>query len=176
LRWSGTKGHAQLGGVLRKLRFDGEGGTSNQSTAGWGVNTSFNVKPFAKDELMGQFAYGEGIAHYIEALSGQGSDAAFASDGSLEAIPETAVVLGFTRHWSSTLRSGISYAFLNVDNVAAQPASAIKQTRDFRVNLFYTPYRLVDVAWEVLWGRRENRNGSSGDAVRGQVAFIYRFN
>jgi hypothetical protein len=49
-------------------------------------------------------------------------------------------------------------------------------TQDFRSNVFFTPYRLVDAAFEVLWGRRENKDGSHGVAVRGQFALIYRFN
>jgi DcaP outer membrane protein len=176
LRWTGKKGHGQLGGILRKLRFDGESGSPDQSTTGWGLHASFNVKPFGKDELLGQLVYGEGIAHYVEALAGQGSDAVFASGGGLEALPVTAAVIGFTHHWSQALRSGVSYAFADLDNGASQSASAIRQTQDFRVNLLYTPYRLVDLAWEVLWGRRENKDGSHGEAVRGQFAVIYRFN
>jgi hypothetical protein len=176
LRFSGKKGHVQLGALLRKLRFDGEGGSSDVSTTGWGVHGSFNVKPFGKDELMGQIVYGEGVAHYVEAFSGQGSDAVFGTGGDLEALPLTAVVVGLTHHWSSTLRSGISYATADLENNAIQADNAIDRVHDFRVNLFYTPYRLVDVAGEVLWGRRENKDGSRGEAWRGQFAVIYRFN
>lgn len=176
LRLAGKKGHGQLGGVLRQLRFDGQSGAPDASTTGWGLHASFNVKPFGKDELMGQVAYGEGIARYVEALSGQSSDAVFTSAGELEALAATAVVIGFTHHWTPTLRSGVSYAFADLDNADAQAGSALRSTEDFRVNLFYTPYRLVDLAFEVLWGRRENKDGSRGEAVRGQFAVVYRFN
>jgi hypothetical protein len=176
LRLTGTKGHGQLGGVVRQLRFDGQGGAADASTTGWGLHASFNVKPFGKDELMGQVVYGEGIARYVEAFSGLSSDAVFSPAGDLEALPVTAVVIGFTHHWTRTLRSGISYALADLDNSDAQAASAIRRTEDFRANLFYTPYRLVDLAVEVLWGRRENKDGGRGEAVRGQLAVVYRFN
>lgn len=176
LRFTGGRGHAQLGGILRKLRFDGEGGTSDASTTGWGGHLSFNVRPFGKDELMGQLVYGEGIAHYVESFSGQSSDAVWAGAGDLQALPMTAVVIGFTHHWTARLKSGISYSLAELDNQEAQPASAIRSTQDFRANLIYTPYRLVDVAGEVLWGRRENKDGTSGEAWRGQLALVYRFN
>lgn len=176
LRFTGKKGHAQLGAVLRQLRFDGEGDSQNVSTTGWGAHLSFNVKPFGKDELMGQIVYGEGIARYVESLSGQSSDAVFNSGGGLDTLPVTAAVIGFTHHWSSTLRSGISYSIADLDNAASQSASALRQTQDFRGNLIYTPYRLVDLGVEVLWGRRENKDGSRGEAVRGQFAVTYRFN
>jgi hypothetical protein len=176
LRLTGGKGHAQLGGILRQLRFDGEGDSPDVSTTGWGGHLSFNVKPFGKDELMGQVVYGEGIARYVESLSGQSADATFDAAGDLEALPVTAVVVGFIHHWSSTLKSGISYAVADVDNADSQSASAISRTRDFRVNLVYTPFRLVDVGGEALWGRRDNKDGSYGEAWRGQFAVIYRFN
>jgi hypothetical protein len=176
LRFTGRRGHLQLGALLRKLRFDGEGASPDVSTTGWGVHGSFNVKPFGKDGLHGQIVYGEGIAHYVEAFSGQGSDAVFGEGGDLEALPLTALVIGLTHHWSSTLKSGISYATADLDNSSVQADSAISRVQDFRVNLFYTPYRLVDVACEVLWGSRENKDGRQGEAWRGQFAVIYRFN
>jgi hypothetical protein len=33
----------------------------------------------------------------------------------------------------------------------------------------------MDVGAEALWGRRESRDGRSGEAWRGQLAVIYRF-
>ncbi len=176
LRFTGRRGHAQLGGILRQLRFVGEGDSPDASTTGWGAHLSFNVKPFGKDELMGQLAYGEGIARYVESLSGQSADAAWTAAGDLEALPVTAVVIGFTHHWTGSVRSGISYSLADLDDAEGLSASAIRRTEDFRVNLVYTPYRLFDVAGEVLWGRRENMDGSSGEAWRGQLALIYRFN
>lgn len=176
LRFSGRSGHAQLGGILRQLRFVGEGDSEDASTTGWGAHLSFSVKPFGKDELQGQLVYGEGIARYVESLSGQSSDAAWTAAGDLETLPVTAVVIGFTHHWTSAVRSGISYSLADLDNAESQSASTIRRTEDFRVNLIYSPYRLFDVAGEVLWGRRENKDGSSGEAWRGQLALIYRFN
>jgi hypothetical protein len=55
-------------------------------------------------------------------------------------------------------------------------AATIDRLQDTRVNLFWTPYRLVDVAGELLWGRRQNKDGSRGDAWRLQFAVIYRLN
>ena len=176
LRFTGGRGHAQLGAVLRQLEFKGQGGSPDASATGWGGHLSFAVRPFGKDEVQGQVVYGEGIARYVESLSGQASDAAWAGAGELDALPVTAIVLGFTHHWSRTLRSGVSWSLADLDTAEAQAASAIKSTQDFRVNLIYTPYALFDVASEVLWGRRENKDGSSGEAWRGQLALIFRFN
>ena len=176
LRFTGGRGHAQLGAVLRQLEFKGQGGSPDASATGWGGHLSFAVRPFGKDEIQGQVVYGEGIARYVESLSGQGSDAAWTGTGELEALPVTAIVLGFTHHWSRTLRSGVSWSLADLDNAEAQAASVVKSTQDFRVNLIYTPYALFDVASEVLWGRRENKDGSSGEAWRGQLALIFRFN
>lgn len=176
LRFTGRRGHAQLGGILRSLGFAGEGDSPDASTTGWGAHLSFNVTPFGKDELMGQLVWGEGIARYVESFSGQAADAVWTGTGDLEALPVTAVVIGFTHHWARSARSGISYSRAELDNAEGQSASSIRSTEDFRVNLVYTPHRLFDVGGEVLWGRRENKDGSSGEAWRGQLALIFRFN
>jgi hypothetical protein len=35
---------------------------------------------------------------------------------------------------------------------------------------------MVDIGGELLWGRRENRNGVEGDALRAQVSLIFYLN
>jgi hypothetical protein len=42
------------------------------------------------------------------------------------------------------------------------------------VNLLWSPYKLVDIGGEVLWGRRDNQDGSHGDNWRFQFTTIYR--
>jgi hypothetical protein len=40
--------------------------------------------------------------------------------------------------------------------------------------VIWTPYRLVDLGGELLWGERTNKDGSRGDAWRFQFAVTYR--
>ena len=58
----------------------------------------------------------------------------------------------------------------------SQGDSAIKRTQDARANLIWAPYKMINVGGELLWGRRDNRNGAHGDAVRLQVSMIFNLN
>ena len=54
--------------------------------------------------------------------------------------------------------------------------AAIDRLMDVRGNVIWSPYRLVDIGAELLWGERRNKDGSSGDTWRAQFAVIYRLN
>ena len=172
-RGTGKPGHVQVAAVLRQLRFDGEGPSADQSEIGWGLNASAGVKTVGSDELLLQFVVGEGIAHYIEGLSGQNSDAAFDVNDELQPLPVMGMVAGYTRHWSPTLRSGFAFSMAELDNDPAQGGGALAGIRDLRVNLIHSYATNVDLCGEALWGRREDQDGSSGEAWRGQFAILY---
>ena len=176
VRFQGKRGHFQIAGMLRQIRFDGGQGVEDVSATGWGVNTTFVLKTIGHDELQGMFVTGDGVARYIVALGGQNVDAVLTSDGELTTLRSRAFTIGYTRHWSKQLRSGIAYSSSDVESDPAESGSTIDGTDDFRVNLIYTPYSLVDIGAELLWGRRENVNGARGEAWRAQFAVIFHFN
>lgn len=176
VRYTASRGHVQVAGLLRQLRFDGGEDVSNMSTLGWGLNATFGVRAIGQDQVQGQFMVGEGVARYIEALGGQNVDAVLSADGSLSAIRSQGGLIGYTRHWHARLRSGLAYSTASVDDHTGLGGGVIERTQDLRMTLVYTPYPLVDVGGEVLWGRRDNQDGSHGDAWRLQFAVIYRLN
>ncbi len=167
-------GHVQVAALVRQLRFDGEDVSPDMSTTGWGVNATLVVHTVGKDELFGQLMYGEGAAHYVDAVQGQNLDAIVVG-GELRALPITTAVVGYTHHWSSRARSGAAYSLTSFDNDPSQAGSSIHRLDDVRVNLFYLPHPHVDVATELLWGRRRNANGDKGEAWRLQFGVIYHF-
>jgi hypothetical protein len=175
-RGSGDPGHVQIAGLLRQLRFDGEGPDADQSELGWGFNATAGIRAIGDDQLLLQVVVGDGIAHYIEGLSGQNSDAAFDVNDELHTLPVVGMTAGYTRHWSPTLRSGFAYSMAELDTDPAQGGGALEGIQDVRVNLIHSYARLVDLCGEVLWGRRENQDGASGEAWRGQFAIIYHLN
>jgi hypothetical protein len=176
VRYQRGAGHVQVAGIVRQLRFDGTGTSADTATPGWGLNTTF-VVPLARGyQLLGQYAVGDGMSRYIEALSGQNLDAVFTSSGTLQAIRAQAANLGYIHRWSPTVRSGLSASATYVEDDEALAPTAIGRLTDLRANVIWTPYRLVDIGGEVLWGQRRNRDGARGDAVRLQFAVIYRLN
>jgi hypothetical protein len=176
VRYQRGAGHLQVAGLVRQLRVDSTTDASDQATAGWGVNATFALPVIKNYRVLGQFAIGEGMGRYIEGLSGQNLDAVLMPSGSLEGIRTQSANLGYIHTWSPTVKSGFSFSTSTVEDHAALPSSAIDRLMDGRVNLVWTPYRLVDVGGEVLWGERRNKDGSSGDAWRFHFAVIYRLN
>jgi hypothetical protein len=176
LRFTSPSGHVQLSGLLRQIRFDGQGASDDVSTMGWGVNAAFRVRALGQDELMGQVVYGEGIGRYVESFGGQDVDAVFDADDDLQTIALYAVTLGYIHHWRSGLKSGLAFSMADLEPEAPQPAGSIEQTRDVRVNLIATPMPKVDIGGEVLYGRRRDVSGAAGEAWRLQFAVTYHIN
>jgi len=176
VRYQRGGGHVQVAGLVRQLRFDGTGDSDDVTAAGWGLNTTFALPLKAGYQLLGQFAIGEGTGRYIEGLSGQNMDAVFTSTGSLEGIRTQSGNLGYIHKWSPTVKSGINFSTSFVEDDVLLPSTAIDRLMDIRGNVIWTPYRLVDIGGELLWGERRNKNGASGDAWRFQFAVIYRLN
>jgi hypothetical protein len=174
VRYQRGAGHVQVAGLVRQLRFDGTGDADDTATTGWGLNTTF-VFPIREGyQLLGQFAIGEGTGRYIEGVSGQNLDAVLTSTGALQGIRTQSGNLGYIHKWSATVKSGLNFSTSYVEDNAALPATAIDRLMDIRGNVVWTPYRLVDIGGELLWGERRNKNGASGDAWRFQLAIIYR--
>jgi hypothetical protein len=174
VRYEQPRGHVQVAALIRQLRFDAGEGLSNDSAFGGGVNASFSVKTIGADVVQGQFVMGQGAARYIESLSGQNLDAVVTPDGEVSGLRTQAGMLGYTHHWRVGLRSVIAYSTASVDDDPALPGTAIQRTQDVRGNVVWTPFRLIDIGGELLWGRRANQDGSRGDAWRFVFSTIYR--
>ena len=176
VRYQRGSGHVQVAGLVRQIRFDAIEASEDVAEAGWGVNATFVAPGGGRNLVQGQFAIGEGIAHYIEALNGQSLDATLSADNRFSSVRSQAISLGYTIHWRQDLKSGLAYSTASVDDAAGLGPGVIDRVQDVRASLWYTPYRLVDFAGEVLWGRRANQDGGSGDAWRFQFSTIYRLN
>lgn len=173
---AGPKVVQDMGAVLRQLRFDGGEGVDDLAEFGWGVSLTFSVKTVGRDRLQGQFIGGEGVARYIEGLGGQNLDAVLTPAGVLTALASRSWMVAYTRVWSSRFRSGVAHSGADLGDHPEPPSTVIERLRDFRVSVIYTPYPLVDVGGEVMWGRRDNKDRTHGDSWRFQFAVIYRLN
>jgi hypothetical protein len=176
VRYQRGGGHVQVAGLLRQLRFDGTGTTSDEAATGWGINTTFVVPIAPGYQVLGQYVIGEGTGRYIEGLSGQNLDAIVTATNDVQGLRTQAWQVGYIHKWSATVKSGLSFSTSSVDDNASLASSTIDRLKDARANVIWTPYRLVDVGGEVLWGERRNKNGATGDAWRLQFAVIYRLN
>jgi hypothetical protein len=177
VRYQRGAGHVQVAGLIRQLRFDSSSETADDvTTPGWGTNATFVLPLKAGYQLLGQFAIGEGTGRYIEGLSGQNLDAVLSPSGTIQGVRTQSANIGYIHRWSATVKSGMSFSTSSVEDDAGLPTTTIDRLSDARGNIVWTPYRLVDIGGELLWGRRRNKDGTSGDAWRFQFAVIYRLN
>lgn len=171
IRWEGSAGHIQGSAVFRELSFETDNGPS-EDTFGWGVSLSGALNLFEKDKLSAQVTYGEGVARYINDLSGENLDAAL-DGGRLEAIPVFAAMAGYTHHWSEHWRSTVAGGYVHVDAPKTLGGFAIDTTLYGSVNLMWHPTGSFRMGLEYLYGRKETLDDSERDAHR--LDFVVRY-
>lgn len=171
LRLEGEPGHVQVAGLFRELSFESDSGPSRDQF-GWGVSMSGALKLPNKDKFSLQATYGNGVARYINDLSGQDLDAALVHDR-LEATPVFATMAGYTHRWTDAWRSTVAGGFVQVDAPEPLGALALKRTFYGSANLMWHPTEAFRMGLEYLYGRKETQDGSERDAHR--LDFVVRY-
>jgi DcaP outer membrane protein len=192
-RHNDSWGHVQASGILRSVGYevaangDPNGPWSKGSQTGWGINLGAGIKTIDKDQVLLQVVYGEGIASYMNdggmdlapsaALSTCTPVGGVACAPSLraKAVPLTGIVAYYDHYWNSMWSSSIGYSVTQVDNTNFQTATAYHKGDYASVNLFAYPASNLALGGELLWGKRTNNDGSSGDDVRFQFSIKYSF-
>jgi DcaP outer membrane protein len=170
LRWEGKPGHLQVGGIARELSYESDNGPTDD-VFGWGA-TLAGALNIGKDKFSGQVTYGEGIARYINDLSGENLDAAI-HNGRLEAIPVFAAAAGYTHQWTDTWRSTVSGGYVKVDAPGTATRFTIDNTIYGSANLMWHPTSSFRIGLEYLYGRKETFDRSERDAHR--LDFVVRY-
>lgn len=170
-RWEGTLGHVQAAGLFRELSFESDNGPSDD-TFGWGATVAAALNVFEKDKLSAQVTYGEGVARYINDLSGENLDAVI-QNGRLKAVPVFAAMAGYTHHWNDHWRSTVSGGYVKVDAPDSVDRFAIDNTFYASGNLMWHPTTSFRLGLEYLYGRKETVDGSERDAHR--LNFVVRY-
>jgi len=167
--------------LLRTLRARWEvDPDEKQEEAGWAVSVSAG-RPFQRwdprDRIAFQLSYGEGYGRYVGDLGTiGGQDAVFDDNtGDLRLLPVFASYVTFQKWWNDRLRSNFTASFVDIDNFDFQPDEAYRRTSRISANLFWSPVSRIDLGAEFLWGRRKDKDGSTGDASQLQFSARYRF-
>lgn len=179
-----------LEGQLDTENEDILGSPVQQSGAtGWGITTSGrkNIPAWGENNfLLWQLTFGEGIGRYLNDLSTVGGgDAVFDPEGNLRALPVFAGFLSYRHNWATKpwllrdlpgiMRSNFTLSWINVDTYDFQAGSDYKQTLRASANLLFFPTQNLRLGGELLWGRRENQDGSKGTAKQIQLSARYNF-
>jgi len=190
-------GHYQVAAVLRKVGYEYQANPAQPfrkgSQTGWGINLSAVLKPSAlwknpqvdNDKLLFQIVHGDGIASY---MNDGGMDiaptAAFpAGVGPTQptptldskSVPLTGLVLYYDHYWNSKWSSSIGYSFTQVTNTNFQATNAFHKGDYASVNLLIYPVEKLMAGVELMWGRRINNDGTTGNDVRFQLSVKYDF-
>lgn len=180
VRWTPAWGHLQLSGVVRYLQFDPDDG-GRESEVGYGLNLTGSIKTLRVDDkhidsLLFQVAAGNGIAKYVNDTGGLGLDAVLTKPGGdLHGLGLVAGMIAYQHWWSAKWASTIGYSIVNVDNTSGEAGSDYHRGQYGVVNLRYYPTERVLIGGEVLYGLREDKDGSTGDDIRFQFSVQFRF-
>jgi len=170
----------QLSGVLRYLQFDPNDG-NRESDVGYGLNLTGSIKAFKVDDkhidlLLYQIAAGNGIAKYVNDTGGLGLDGVLTTPGGdLQALNLVAGMVAYQHWWNAKWASTFGYSIVNVDNRSGESGSDYHRGQYAVANLRYYPTERVMIGGEVLYGIREDKDGSTGDDFRFQFSVQFRF-
>ncbi|MGE3310259.1 MAG: DcaP family trimeric outer membrane transporter [Limisphaerales bacterium] len=166
-------GHLQFSTILRELGAQDDAGHDHH-VMGWGVNLSAGIDLTDSDSLQLLGVYGEGVGGMGNDASFLNSDAAFDTEGSLEALGYWSAMVGFTHRWSDQFRSTATYGYVNIDNTAGQAETFYHTSHYASANIIWQLRQRLSIGLEGLYGIKEARNGvDSGDHWRIQVGLVY---
>jgi hypothetical protein len=172
-RYGGDWGHVQVSGIARVLGVQGVPDGTEQ-VLGWGGNLS-GVVNVAKDQILAQVVYGEGIANY---MNDGGTDVApdQAPPGAhADAVPTLGWLLYLNHTWIPELTSSLGFSEHRQFNTDGQTDTAFATGQYTTVNVLYKPIPDFFIGPEFQWGRLEHNNGNDGMDIRGQISAKYKF-
>jgi hypothetical protein len=180
-----TWGHFQIAGILRRVGYEYQANPTEPfrkgSQTGWGINVSGTYKTIGNDKVLAQVVHGDGIATYMNdggmdiAPNAAFNPLATTPTLSAEAVPLTGVMVYYDHYWNKMWSTSLGYSFTEVSNTNFQATTAFHRGDYASANLLMYPANKVMVGVEVLWGKRTNNDGVTGDDWRFQFSAKYDF-
>jgi len=171
-----SNGRASLAALVQELRWDGQGLGPDASATGWALIYAGRRNLKSGDFWTWNIAYGDGTPETIMALTGSNANAVLEADGSLTTRKGYSVALGYGHRWSERLMSNFAYAYTDLEDLGLDQRApdAIESGGVGHANLIWQQGQL-SAGVELVWGRRDNADGRSGDATRVQAMLKYGF-
>jgi hypothetical protein len=172
-RYETERGHLQLGTVYRSV---GAWYLARQDFEFcWGTSLSGALQVGDLDNLQFQANYGEGLARYINDLSGLGYDLGMAPDRRVTPLPLWGALASYQHHWTESLRSSLVYGYLRAGTYYLPKPDKFRSTAYAAANLIWDVKGSLTLGVEVLYGNHCIKDGREGDATRFQFSFQYDF-
>jgi hypothetical protein len=173
VRVHGDWGHVQLAGIFRVLGVQDRNEFSEQ-TIGWGANLS-GIANVAKDQILAQVVYGEGIANYMQDGGADLAPDQAPPDAEAEAVPTLGWLLYLNHKWTDQFTSCIGYSEHRQFNTDGQTETAFATGQYGNANFLYKPVPDYLIGPEFVFGRLEQNDGSDGMDMRVQVSVKGKF-
>ncbi|TWU29736.1 DcaP family trimeric outer membrane transporter [Bythopirellula polymerisocia] len=192
LRFEADRGHIQVAGLMRTIGYRPTGGDVTQQT-GAGISGNVVFHPWAilsgcdpvhevnpsgltRSRILLQGTWGSGISRYINDLAGQGFDAQVNPiTGEFELVDATGWNASYEHWFNEHWLMNFTYANVNVDNNANQPATTYDAAEYVAASLWWIPVPRLSFGVEYITGERENLDGESARAQRLHGLAQYNF-
>lgn len=175
----GEWGHFKAAGMLRQISAEAlDNSGRKEDDMGWGLNLSGELKFGARDRIVAQLAFGEGIASYMNdpccSVIG-GNDGGVNEDGEMEAIEARGGFIYFDHWWSKRWSSSIGYSYAEIDPLDVQVGQAYDNSTYTSANLIWYPFDPLKVGFEIIYGEVEDKAGSVSENTRYLSSVAFHF-
>jgi hypothetical protein len=175
LEWERDSFHLTGGFIARDLRARTDDGHV-ESAFGWATTLGgrLGMPEILKDDfLQFQLTYGEGIGSLFNDFP---PDAVYdVADDDLKPLETLGLLFGYQHWWSPKFYSLGTWGWLWQDNRDVQLPTAYHETMYTSLNLTWVPDPRWLLGGEVVYGRREDKDGESGSNVRTVVTSRFNF-
>jgi hypothetical protein len=168
-------GTVQVSGIIAPLT--GIDPNGNRSTSfGFAGSLSGTWELNQHDRILIQGTYGRAIAHFMNPFEGRGQDMAYNPETStFTGLNSTGGYLSYGHIWPKDISSYLSFGIASISNRYYQPTESYDFSYSISGNAFWKIVEGMRIGLEYLYGKRFNRDNSSGRASRIWALFYYDF-
>ena len=166
-------GSVQVSGILPIL--SGRNGDDLGLVSGWGISASSVINSWAKGKWYFQGVAGQAISRYFTDLEGKGYDIQFPPNGKYTSPITYGFYATYEHRWLPVLYSNFTYGYVSMEKKAFTPDDIFHKGHTLRTNTFWDITDGAKAGGEFIWGNRQDKNGTTGDALRFNLLFYYDF-
>lgn len=168
-RW----GSAQISGILPVL--SGVYNDKLELIPGWGISASTVINSWVNGKWNFQGVVGKAISKYFNDLAGNGFDIQFPPDGGNTSPFTYGFYATYEHRWLTMLYSNFIYGMTSLEQESFTPDNIYSKGHTFRVNTFWNITDGAKAGGELIWGTRQNKDSTNGNATRFNLLFYYDF-
>lgn len=168
--------HVRVAAIYRHLSYRDMAEGKNRFANGWGIHVSSVGDIVGQLGYYGHFAYGKGIARYINDLGGNGYDLVPTADGDRLRAPGTmAYSAGLSYNFTKNFFMTAGFSQARVYDCYVLGRDSYHYATYGVVNAFYNLTADFRIGAEYVTGRRSDYDGTRGHANRLEAMMQYSF-